>query len=1042
MFVAARKTGISIGTMLLLLVPAFIPLSGQGEDQGPGPFVARSRDVAGHIEKAVLSDFSNYTLNTLVLRDDGNLELAKTSGYTCLKQYVVSETTGTQYESGMALDSKNNFMVTYDNIRSGGFDITAQLMSTNCEKLGSEIAVCDNPDDQRSPAIGRYSYDDYIVAWADSRYGGGGGTLAQRLTSNGAKNGTEFIVSDAQNSQEDLAVAVAPNDECMMVWEEWNSSDGHQDLRGQVLDKNCTKVGANIDVSTEPNNQRLPDMAAYANGSYIVVWWDNRSVEYDIYAQRFCPNGTKLSGEIPVCTASRGQYNPAVAVDSRGNAIVTYSDNRKIGEQDIYAQVLDADGAKLGAELEVSVSSQTDDKPDVAVFPDDSFIIVWRRDTFPTDTIWYQMFDKDQNKIGNAKQVNDMVIGPPQIARDSNDNIVVIYTDGITYGAKWVHPYYNSGWVETDDITARPEILRWSDVSAARTLGNSSNSVTLQFSTDGGSSWSPVPANGSLEAAGASRTIRFRATLTTVDNITTPVLYDITAQYFYDNAPSVSLGPDLAAWRNAPVTLRANGTDPDNDTLTYSWSLLEGPPLSYQNTTTSSLAFRPNASGVYKFSVTVSDGVYESPPAFVNVTVSNRPPAVSAGPDIVAQKYDKVQLNATGADPDEDSLTFTWRQVAGNYSYFGNETGESVSFNALKTGNFAFEVVANDGEDESEPAAVNLTVWSLPPFVGLSAVPASATANTTVRFSAIVANYSDPVVAYRFDFGDGADSGWQANNTAEHVYPVPGTYQARVSARDEDGDENVSLPLSITITALNKKPGISPIPAQNATVGKEFTYQVAATDEDADSLAFSISPLIEGMSITAGTGLIRWTPKVSQKGNTTVTVKVSDGKGGLAELAFVITVGEPVVIKPTCSIGSPSPGAKLGGKATIQGKAAAGTSAVTRVEVRIDEGAWKYAAGTENWTYELDAAGLSKGTHTVQARAYDGAQYSDAVSIEFVIDRPAGDGGDSLLLPAIIIIAVIAVACVAAALLLRRKKSVAAPSTGPEEASPPPKPDE
>jgi hypothetical protein len=86
----------------------------------------------------------------------------------------------------------------------------------------------------------------------------------------------------------------------------------------------------------------IPDGA----GGAFVVWYDNRSGNFDIYAQRvdawgvvqWTPNG------IPVYAAANNQTSPAIVGDGAGGAIITWMDQGNNGERDIVAQRIDANG--------------------------------------------------------------------------------------------------------------------------------------------------------------------------------------------------------------------------------------------------------------------------------------------------------------------------------------------------------------------------------------------------------------------------------------------------------------------------------------------------------------------------------------------------------------------------------------------------------------------------------------------------------------------------------------------------------------------------
>jgi len=45
--------------------------------------------------------------------------------------------------------------------------------------------------------------------------------------------------------------------------------------------------------------------------------------------------------------------------------------------------------------------------------------------------------------------------------------------------------------------------------------------------------------------------------------------------------------------------------------------------------------------------------------------------------------------------------------------------------------------------------------------------------------------------------------------------------------------------------------------------------------------------------------------------------------------------------------------------------------------VRIDNGSWTMAHGAETWDFFIDPHSQPSGWHTVDARAYDGSQFSE-----------------------------------------------------------------
>ncbi|WP_165349641.1 discoidin domain-containing protein [Methylibium sp. Pch-M] len=86
----------------------------------------------------------------------------------------------------------------------------------------------------------------------------------------------------------------------------------------------------------------------------------------------------------------------------------------------------------------------------------------------------------------------------------------------------------------------------------------------------------------------------------------------------------------------------------------------------------------------------------------------------------------------------------------------------------------------------------------------------------------------------------------------------------------------------------NQVPVLTAVANLSTTVGQSATLALSATDPDGDALTYSATGLPAGVAINAGTGLIAGSPTVA--GTYNVVAQVSDGRGGVANRAFVWTV--------------------------------------------------------------------------------------------------------------------------------------------------------
>jgi len=136
--------------------------------------------------------------------------------------------------------------------------------------------------------------------------------------------------------------------------------------------------------------------------------------------------------------------------------------------------------------------------------------------------------------------------------------------------------------------------------------------------------------------------------------------------------------------------------DSDGDTLNYRWdfdatdgiqvdSMMIGPTHTYD---------KP---GVYKVTLTVNDGTYNST-AKINVTVVvDSPPIVELGPDIDAEVGQWLFFDTRNVtDPDGDGLTFKW-DLDTSDNITEDSTDRLVQWKYPNPGKFTVRLTANDG---------------------------------------------------------------------------------------------------------------------------------------------------------------------------------------------------------------------------------------------------------------------------------------------------------------------------------------------------------
>ncbi len=101
-----------------------------------------------------------------------------------------------------------------------------------------------------------------------------------------------------------------------------------------------------VPLCAAPATQESVSIASDGAGGAIVVWWDLRAGNFDVYAQRVDASGNARWGTdgVAICTVSSGDYYPCITADGAGGAIIAWKDLRSGVGYDIRAQRIDADG--------------------------------------------------------------------------------------------------------------------------------------------------------------------------------------------------------------------------------------------------------------------------------------------------------------------------------------------------------------------------------------------------------------------------------------------------------------------------------------------------------------------------------------------------------------------------------------------------------------------------------------------------------------------------------------------------------------------------
>jgi len=177
------------------------------------------------------------------------------------------------------------------------------------------------------------------------------------------------------------------------------------------------------------------------------------------------------------------------------------------------------------------------------------------------------------------------------------------------------------------------------------------------------------------------------------------------------NDAPVAYPQAVTTTEDTAVQIILSGYDPDDDPLSFtvvtspSHGVLAGiaPTLTYTPT--------PDYYGPDAFTFVVSDGLITSTPAVVSITVLPANGAPVAYPQAVTTTEDTaVAIVLTGSDPDGDPLTFSVVSTPSHGLLGGLAPNLTYTPTADYYGPDSFAFIVNDGQVNSEPALVSITV--------------------------------------------------------------------------------------------------------------------------------------------------------------------------------------------------------------------------------------------------------------------------------------------------------------------------------------------
>jgi outer membrane protein OmpA-like peptidoglycan-associated protein/opacity protein-like surface antigen len=163
------------------------------------------------------------------------------------------------------------------------------------------------------------------------------------------------------------------------------------------------------------------------------------------------------------------------------------------------------------------------------------------------------------------------------------------------------------------------------------------------------------------------------------------------------------------------AVVRAQASDADNDTLTYTWTTTggavdgSGPDVRWNSSGATP--------GTYAVKVRVSDSKGGTADCSVDIRVEpppNRAPSLTCSAErSTVRSGERVRISAVGSDPDGDTLTYSWR--TSNGQIIGSGQSVQLDTSGLAAGTYTVTGRAEDGRGGAADCSASVSVEVPPP---------------------------------------------------------------------------------------------------------------------------------------------------------------------------------------------------------------------------------------------------------------------------------------------------------------------------------------
>lgn len=343
----------------------------------------------------------SFQLNPATHKYEATLTLKSnlpTGTYSLTALHPLLTTKGAQTRSGIRDMSHNAMGLDSSTAATNGKDSVAfkfsVARSTVDEAVPGATATDGRTYAESARAVTVDGDGDHVVVWtAGDPISGVDRVYVRLYKADGSASTTAFAVdSGASQPQRYATVACDGDGDFIVTWTQYDS-DTDANVYGRRFDSMGVAQGDAFRINSyTADNQLWSKVAMNTQGEFVVTWTslgqeDNgqMGMGYGVYARRYDSNGAPLGTEFQVnVTTSGNQQNSSVALGDNGSFVVTWQSSQNGVSSDIIARVFNSDGSPQmgplqGETLVNEITSGDQRYPEVSIdLAGRKFVVVWQ----------------------------------------------------------------------------------------------------------------------------------------------------------------------------------------------------------------------------------------------------------------------------------------------------------------------------------------------------------------------------------------------------------------------------------------------------------------------------------------------------------------------------------------------------------------------------------------------------------------------------------------------------------------------------------------